>query len=151
MFMLLSAFVFVGCGDDDNASVHLKNASSTGCKQESVPGDTDRSKITDIFGEEYVEYTSKSDGYLYVRHVNAIFNCCSEKIKVTSSESGGIITVSEADTDISCNCVCPFDVSYEIGPLEKGRTYTLNILNNGSAHVDFTFTYPSDGKVVIKR
>lgn len=161
LFYLL--FVLAGCvgvtacsSDDDGAKdggrIGVKNVYTTGCKtggmQEASNG-TDAAYALDG-AEEYIEYKSKADGYVYVTHVNAMFNCCSEEIKVGVTISGNNIVVTEDETSSACNCVCPFDVSYEIGKLVPGQ-YNVTVKVAGIDRVSFPFTYPSDGKIEINK
>lgn len=140
----------VGCGDDDEntgQSLAVKNVYATGCKTDGQAQNREGGSMPFPGFEEYVEYTCKSDGYVFVRHVNALFNCCSEVIKVDVSQKGNDIVVTETETDNSCNCICPFDVSYEIGPLLPGK-YNVKLEACGKTN-SFTLDYPS-GKGEVK-
>ena len=43
------------------------------------------------------------------------------------SVDGNIITITESETEQGCKCLCPYDLSYEVGPLTEGETYTIFI------------------------
>lgn len=154
-FALAYSAGLAGCSNDDDGAkgdgfVHVKNVYTTGCKTEGVPQNSNN--VTGLFSAdgygEYIEYKSKDDGYVYVTHANVLFNCCSEKVNVDVSLQGNNIIVTETETDSSCNCICPFDVSFELGKLVPGQ-YSVKIMTNGLEQASFAFKYPSDGKVVI--
>lgn len=153
LFCLTLLFMgLAGCSSDDGAgtdgSLAVRNVYATGCKTgEQVQS---RAEATTAFPgfDESVEYTCRNDGYVFIRHTNALFNCCSEVIDVDVSRRGNDIIVTEAETDNSCNCICPFDVSYEIGPLQPGAyNVTLNACGETNS---FIVTYPSgEGDMVL--
>ena len=152
---MLTTFV-VGCGNDAEPAgkadeVTVKNVQSSGCKTEGVTLDkAPAARGEDVaLGEGYYECFNKAGGFLFVRHVNGVFTCCSDYIDVDVLVHGNNIKLVEQSTDISCNCVCLFDVSYEIGPLVEGGNYVLNVEHGGRLY-SFDFTYPlPDGKKVF--
>ena len=145
-YLCLMSVCFIGMagcsGDDDGTKgdglVKVKNVYTTGCKTDGVPRASNGANNAYAFGglEEYIEYKSKADGYVYVTHANALFNCCSEEIKVDVQVKGNDIVVTETETDNSCNCICPFDVSYELGKLEPGQ-YNVTIRVYGRDRISF--------------
>ena len=114
----------------------------------------DKSKAGTI---EYVEYTSKSNGYVYVTHHNVLFSCCNDSIGVDLLQDENRIIVVEREA-FNCNCICPFDVSFEIGPFIPGSYNTItirkrfNLSEEGTVETygSFSFKYPSSGKTRIK-
>jgi hypothetical protein len=115
-------------GESDNpvkeepSPIELKNFANTGCKDNAVRTRSGEYDWKDIF-----EYSCIHDGYLYVTHKDAVFNCCPGKLGATVSNEGNCITVIEWSTEDLCDCMCTFDLSYEIGPLVEGGTYSLCI------------------------
>lgn len=146
---MCAAFVVSSCSSDDEGTttVNVRNVYTTGCKTEGQPSQAGSATTRSPFGAEYVEYKSKTDGYVYINHANVSYNCCSEEIDVTLTVTGNRISVVEKETDTSCNCLCPFDVSYEVGPLKAGK-YILVINSHNTLH-EINFTYPSDGRVEL--
>lgn len=148
---LAASLCIVGCSNDDDNhdgnTVNVRNVYDSGCKTSGVTQESAlaNGSFADMGFEESVEYTSKDDGYVFIKHVNSILQCCSDKKNVDISRNGNKITVREYDVETSCNCLCPFDMQYEIGPLEPGE-YVVTFSNTSAS---FTFTHPSKGKVVI--
>lgn len=156
--ILLLFLVMAGCKDDNDDPVEktqrefaLSNFNNTGCKSstESRSG---------LYGnDEYFELKAIKDGGLFVKHVNAIFNCASNKFEAKASIEGQTITVTEVNVmsidSPMANCVCPFDFDYEIGPLKDGATYSMTIITTTDIGIDdpriivdslktsFSFTY----------
>jgi hypothetical protein len=81
------------------------------------------------------------DGYLYVNHLNATFNCCPGTIGADILVEDNKIIIGEYESSGDCNCICPYDLSYEVGPLVEGKTYTIYIGYKGleSKVAEFTF------------
>ena len=133
--------VIVCCDENDNPAqtLELKNFSNTGCKNSTRAGDDDI--------KEFVEYAVLHEGYLYVNHQNIWFNCCPGELKAEVSVENHCITVSEWSTEEMCNCMCPFDMSYEVGPLKEGVTYTIKIGYKGVEKevADFVFQNTMSG------
>ncbi len=143
IFILLLLTIGVsGCGDNENANEQIttRKVSDSGCKSYNNAKETN--SITEE--AETLTFTAKS-GWLYVEHKNTLFNCCSDKISVEVIQHDNIITVHVDENDHSCNCICPFDVEFEIGTLEKS-TYTLIIKKDGMEFFRQTVTYADDLK-----
>lgn len=156
--LLACIAAFAACGNDDGDAgsagwVNVKNVYTTGCKTTETANASQktRSFFEDMGYKEYVEYTSKDNGYVHVTHHNALFNCCSDVIDVDVSQGLGSIIVTETENNYAiCNCICPFDVSFELGPMEMGHEYNVVIKSGGTDGVSFSFTYPSSGKVEVR-
>ena len=133
--IICSLIVTVGCTNEaDNPvriqeKVELKNFSNTGCKgifvytENNVP---------------YFELKATANNMLYVKHVNALFNCGSNLFEAKVEADGNSITVTEydrSDPEYAMACMCKFDLGYDIGPLEEGKNYTIKIIT-GSAQQD---------------
>ncbi len=141
--ILLLAVEFAGCGDEENTNgqITTRNVFDSGCKSYNNAKETNSlTKET-----ETITFTAGKGGWLHVEHKNTLFNCCSDKISVEVSQDDNIITVNEDENDQSCNCICPFDVEYEIGSLEN-TTYTLVIRRGGIEFFRQTVTFADDLK-----
>ena len=124
-----------GAGVDNSVpSIGLKNFSNTGCKLKATEGNM-----------------------LYVKHVNALFNCASNRFDAKVEIDGNSITIKEydlTDLDIMTSCLCPFDLGYEIGPLKNGESYSIKVVSGVALPVTngvvFSIVYsPSFSEVIV--
>lgn len=107
----------------------LTNFTYTGCK-----GMTRSQSLSERF-----ELKAVKDGGLLIKHVDVMFNCGSSKFEAEASIDGQHISVTELDviqSDFMTTCECPFDLGYEIGPLEEGVTYTMTITTTCYIDID---------------
>ena len=148
LWIVCGLLVLAGCTDNaDNPArkIELKNFSNTGCKSYTRAGSTNNTDGS------YFELTAIGDNMLYVKHVNAMFNCASDKFEVNVEADGNSITITEYDKlnyDYAMACMCAFDLGYEIGPLDEGKTYTIKIIT-GSAPQDPNII-PANEEVVFE-
>jgi len=151
LITLIALFFLIGgagCNRENaNESIKIEDFSFVGCK-EIVTNFTKSAE-----SEESIEYRAVAGGYLYIKHVNAVFNCCPGTIKADVSMEGNIINVVETETNPQCKCICGYDLVFKIGPLSNNKEYTLIFSNNKHEFVKFTIEYNSSlvGKVVIDR
>ncbi|RJR31254.1 MAG: hypothetical protein C4574_01320 [Candidatus Latescibacterota bacterium] len=66
------------------------------------------------------EYRYESGGILRITHENAGFNCCAGEITAIITVEDGVITIVEREDRGDCDCICLWDVSYEIANVEPG-------------------------------
>ena len=145
-----------GCSnEDDNAQFQVKNFANTGCKSMAdTRGEADDNGLR----QEYIEYKALGNGYLSLNHVNAVFNCGAEAFNWKATISGNVIKIEESYKGLMANCVCPFDLYGEVGPLTDGD-YTV-ILYQKYEEVDeapfeyarFTVSYKNgqNGRINLK-
>ena len=134
-----------GCNEKNDIPVvqqqkfSLTNFANSGCKSNTRAGEND--------WKETVCYSVLHEGYLYLNHQNAVFNCCPGSLGADVCVEGNLITVGEYESAGECDCVCTYDLSYEIGPLKEGETYTLFIgyKGNESKFAEFTFQNTMSG------
>ncbi len=134
VFSLLTTMfvvVIICCDGKDYpvSNIGLKSFSNTGCKPSTRSSESDGS---------YFELKATEGNMLYVKHVNAIFNCASNKFDAKVEMDGNFITIREydlTDPDIMVWCQCPFDLGYEIGPLKDGESYSVKVVS-GVGQVD---------------
>jgi hypothetical protein len=69
----------------------------------------------------YIEYKMVDADYLQINHINAWFNCEPGRIFVHAELIRDTILVDENEETGGVNCICPYDLSYRIGPLDYGR------------------------------
>ena len=138
-----------GAGVDNSVpSIGMKNFSNTGCKS------TTRATGSD---DSYFELKATEGNMLYVKHVNALFNCASNGFDAKVEIDGNSITIKEydlTDLDIMTSCLCPFDLGYEIGPLKNGESYSIKVVSGVALPVTngvvFSIVYsPSFSEVIV--
>lgn len=110
-----------GCSSDETTQFHLRNFANTGCKS-MVPTRGDTRNY--VLRQESVEYKALANGYLSINHVNACFNCEPGELKMQATISGNEIRIVETEQYPGANCICPYDLYGEVGPLENGD-YTI--------------------------
>ena len=131
---------------DNQKEIELKNFSNTGCKNRYMSRAEDDSK-------EIIEYSVLHDGYLYIYHRNVFFNCCPGTIGADIQVEDNKIIIGEYETEDECDCVCPYDLGYEVGPLVEGKSYTIYIGHKGreSKVAEFTFQNSMSGTWNLKQ
>lgn len=118
--MVLVIIGLCGCSNDgaDDTQLQVRNVASTGCKSSSVYAEVV------IRGEnpykEYLEYKAVGNGFLFLKHVNALFNCAPGELNMQATISGNVIKILETEQQSLANCICPYDLSCEVGPLTNG-------------------------------
>ncbi len=113
-----------------------KNFSVSGCK----------STTRGLFKDETIEYEARENGLLRITHNNAVFDCAVERIHAAMTVNGNTYIIEEKaqEVPVSANCVCPYDLGYDIGPLTEGEEYTVSIRRGKSEESEvakFIFTY----------
>jgi len=136
LWIVCGLLAMTGCTDDGDNSpsnqkeIELKNFSNSGCKS-----NEDRTRSDDNAWKEVFNYGCIHEGYLYVTHQNAMFNCCLDRLEADVSVEGNQIIIGEYESygaGEGCYCICPYDLSYEIGPLDEGKTYVIYIGHKGN-------------------
>ena len=134
MLAIAAIFSIASCHDDDK-HVSVRNFKSTHCKSVS-------NVLTMSFGEmqnelaEKVIYTAQGS-YLHILHENALHNCYEENtVDVSVKVEGDSIFIKTVDTQPLANCVCEYDLEYEVGPLSYGN-YVISIDND----LEFPITF----------
>lgn len=129
--------------DGENGTVNtsafkLNYFAHTGCKQANVKGT--RAADSDA---EYFKCTAQAEGVLSITHVNSVFCCDAENMKTRVEASGNEIRVYESCDDSGANCVCPYDLTYDVGPLNEGK-YRVIVYKNNLEYTWFEIVYNSD-------
>ena len=153
VFSLLTTMFIVAiiCCDGNDypvSNIGLKNFSNTGCKPHTRSSGSD---------DSYFELKATEGNMLYVKHVNAVFNCASNKFDAKVEVDGNSITIREydlTDLEIMMSCQCPFDLGYEIGPLKNGESYSIKVVSGVALPVTngvvFSIVYsPSFSEVIV--
>ncbi|MBO4659713.1 MAG: hypothetical protein J5637_08830 [Prevotella sp.] len=154
--------LFSACGDDkddmsgvtDNSRFVICNFTSSGCKNNAGANADGMMKAgkDSPWGEEYIEYQGREGGYLTLKHVNAVFNCAAVDFKTSIGIVDNQIVVNEEDVfdGEMANCVCPYDLTYDAGPLKNG-VYTVVLRRYGEEYARTTITFSSsaDGRAEL--
>ena len=141
IIIVVAAFVgstLMGCGGDDDSIIAtgdfcVRDVANSGCKSTSHT----RSEYP-----EYFEFKACDGGYLSVNHVNAMFNCAPGELKIEATIDGNVIKILEMEETALANCICPYDLYCEVGPLSNGD-YEV-VIYHGSFEIPvrkFSFTY----------
>ncbi len=148
LFLLLGG---MGCEKEfSNENIQIKDFSYFGCKEKTANNVNGFAAVKGFKSDEYIEYRADADGYLHIKHVNAVFNCCPDTITATSSIDGKKISIVESETNPICDCICNYDLEYKLGPLSNGK-YTLIFNRDTNEFLRFTINYNSSlkGKIYI--
>ena len=93
--------------------------------------------------QDCIEYQYDGASLLLLKHVNAGFNCCPDEILADITIEDNVITIDEDESLESggCDCLCLFDVDYQISNLPPGE-YTIRVnglyLEEGDEILQFT-------------
>lgn len=109
----------------------------------------------DIAADEYITYSAKkcSDGlYLHIEYINSMFNCASDSVFIQSAlNEDKTLKVYEVENSQDANCLCPHDISADIGPLDEGATCSINLYkkiitdsSDGNLCSSFTLNFTAD-------
>lgn len=63
------------------------------------------------------------------------------------------IVVNETATNEIANCICPYDLTMEVGELVDNNAYTIKIVHQGTTLLEENVTYTKDlqGKKTIRQ
>jgi hypothetical protein len=74
--------------------------------------------------QDCIEYYYDGQSVLLLKHVNATFNCCPGELLANITIEHNLITIQENESLSECDCVCLYDLDYEIRNLAPGE-YTI--------------------------
>ena len=78
--------------------------------------------------EDCIEYQYNGTDTLTLGHINAGFNCEPGEITADIEFNGNVITITEQESQqAAADCLCLFDIDYEIINLSPGE-YTLRVI-----------------------
>jgi hypothetical protein len=141
IIIVLAAFLgstLMGCsGDGTDAEsgneFRVRDVATSGCKSSNYT----RSEYPECF-----EFKALDGGYLSVNHVNALFNCVPGELKMEATIDGNVIKILETEEKSLANCVCPYDLYCEVGPLSNGDYEVVIYHDSFEIPVrKFSFTY----------
>ncbi|MDA3862505.1 MAG: hypothetical protein PF689_01405 [Deltaproteobacteria bacterium] len=154
LILAFVSLVFAACEDEEsnNNTNNINNVnnvnninntndwevvlSDTGCKMGGVKALSDYS----LSGFECIYYNYDGTDLTLV-HVNRVLNCCPDEalgITGTVDASGQNLLIDSTDNGGLCDCMCPYDVTYEIADFTSGSYYLGASSLNPSELIDFT-------------
>ena len=118
-----------GCKKSTNAQTFPAGVllQSNGCKQFLADAAGQMENFATGPYEDCLEFHYNGTNTLVLRHINAGFNCCPGKITAEIYFHSSLITITEREQDQGCDCLCLFDLDYELVNLLPG-VYTLRII-----------------------
>jgi hypothetical protein len=87
-----------------------------------------------------IEFLYDGVRILTLKHINAGFNCCPGEITADIDIGSNRIIITENESTQGCDCLCLFDLQYEIIDLPPGQ-YTIRIIE--------PYTHASDEPIVV--
>lgn len=76
--------------------------------------------------EDCMEYKLNSDGILYLKHINAGFNCCPGELFADIEVVDDTIFITEKQARNGCKCLCLYDIDYRVENIEA-QTYFIKV------------------------
>lgn len=135
LILFVSIFI-TSCEKIDNQKLKVDNITYGTCK----PG------FKSLVTNEKIVYRTVDINYLEVDHINAMFNCEPGRLLVDVEFNNDTIFVNESEEQSLANCICSYDLSYRIGPLEYGTyQFVLNIMSLGHATFELEFNSTTEG------
>jgi hypothetical protein len=126
----------------ENQSLEIRNEIISECKS-----GNNKSNIYNENNTEYLELKYSDSNFLKINHFNVWFNCY-PSIDIQARIESGSIVYSATDTFGIHNCVCPYDLSCEIGPLQF-TNYEFKYYRAGNLVINFNFGF-NDSTHIIK-
>ncbi len=75
-----------------------------------------------------IEYTYNSaEETLFLKHINAGFNCCPDKLYCNINIENNTIVLEELERKQDCDCLCLYDMEAEVYGV-KAQSYTVKYL-----------------------
>ncbi|KPL04256.1 MAG: hypothetical protein AMJ90_01340 [candidate division Zixibacteria bacterium SM23_73_2] len=106
--------------------------------------------------QDCIEYTYDEESVLSIKHLNAGFNCCPEKIKIFVNIQNSIITIEEKEYNGLCDCNCLFDLDFDIENVVPGE-FTIKVIEpylpSGDQLLEFyvDLSYSTSGIFCVER
>lgn len=131
--LLLMFIIGIYCGKDGTnpePDPAFSLLSYSDCKvfaaKQAIPG---------IPEETCLEYNCDGTGILYIKHINASFNCCIDSISATQSLEGNVISINETEHLMGggCDCICYYDIEYRLDDIAPG-IYNVEISPNSTGN-----------------
>ncbi len=72
-----------------------------------------------MFGDSII--INYNNGVMHVDHYNFLVNCAFDTIAVTSTVSTDTIMITETESPMNANCMCPINNSFDVTNIPAGR------------------------------
>ena len=132
-FLILSVMICLvlmvsaaGCKKSPEVTPSGTLLRSNGCKQFLTNASGQMDGYVPGPHEDCIEYRYNGKDTLVLMHINAGFNCDPGEITADIEFNGNVITITERESQQGADCLCLFDVDYEIINLSPGE-YTLRV------------------------
>lgn len=151
--LLLAAAAGTGCKRElataGNSLAAVQNFSHSDCKPRAA---TSAPRAAAAEAGEYIRFQAAGARHLAVQHVNAMFNCCPGELLANVAIRGDTITINHSETQHSCNCICPYDLQYTLGPLEHGSYHVvLKVMDILNAEFDLVLDEQTDVTIKLSK
>ena len=156
--LLATMLGLTGCSSDENKvnkqANELLSFAVSGCKNNVEQTDISNSNRAMVFDAiESIRYEGTEDGSLMIFHENAIFSC-EAKIEKEVTINENTICIIEKDVSQTTNCLCCYDLSMKVGPLEN-KSYRIVVCKDSEMgkYIDFTIDYypTTKGNIKVER
>ena len=140
--MLLSLSLMTGCSSGDKLLAQesvLLSSTQSGCKGVSRSSE-EAGTLSGSYSEEIIKYNATPDKGLIIEHQNVIFGC-EAKLTTSALIMDHEIIINESG-ESRTNCVCPYDLTLKIGPLNEGD-YRIVIIRDALEYASFNINYTS--------
>lgn len=128
--MLIILFAYA-CVDEPYVPVEEPSAkviNHTGCKNNDVSEANSAVEEDAAYRQECIHYDYDGAGTLSITHENVALNCCANDFSIRALFEDETIAVTEISDDNSCNCICLYNIDFEIEHLNPG-TYTFSVVS----------------------
>lgn len=122
-FILVFLLLLASCenGNQEPLDFSGKVISRSDCKH-NVRSTTVAAAIADSIS--CVEYAfDASTNKLFLKHINAAFNCCIDSLYCHASLNSDTILVEEIENSLQCKCNCLYDLTIELNGVEAKEYY----------------------------
>ncbi|MEA2106300.1 MAG: hypothetical protein U9P82_06215 [Bacteroidota bacterium] len=134
--IITTALIFASCEKDKNEELQIVEFSYNCKASSSVQPET-------------IHLKAINSDQLEITHSNVIFACCPNgELKIEFSLSDATIILNEFYTDISCNCLCPYDLKFIIVNLDY-KEYHIQMQRSGEQYFVFDIDYNSNTDTTI--
>ena len=121
----------------------MRNISNSGCKGVVASMVSGKATAPDVLGRaERIVCKGAADGILRVTHQDLVANCAS-KFDASVQLEGNRIVLTEMSEGEEAKCICTYDLTTEIGPLQDGD-YTLVVRMPSGREVRMEFYFSAD-------
>jgi hypothetical protein len=98
-----------------------------GCKEFQGNSDSPLAVVLVPPTNDCIDYNYDGSSTLILNHINAGFNCYPGEITADIVFNGNIITITEKERDSAADCICLYDLEYNLENLPPGL-YTIRVI-----------------------